>query len=107
MLRDSVLTSETDSLVATVTIKNSGTVAGKEAVLWFINDEVASITRPVKDLKFYEKKLIQAGESVVYSFVIKPSQLSFPDKTRAKILEDGYFTLMVGPLKTRFKLDRP
>lgn len=106
-LRDSVLTSETDSLVATVTIKNAGTVDGKEAALWFINDEVASITRPFKDLKFYEKKFIKAGGSVAYSFVIKPSQLSFPDKTNTKILEDGYFTLMVGPLKTRFKLDRP
>ncbi len=106
-LSDSVLTSEIDSLVATVTIKNTGAVAGKEAALWFINDEVASITRPVKDLKFYEKKLIKAGESVEYSFIVKPSQLSFPDKINTKILEDGYFTLMVGPLKTRFKLDRP
>lgn len=106
-LSDSILTSDNDSLVARVTIKNTGAIFGKEAVLWFINDEVASITRPVKDLKFYEKKLIKAGESVEYSFVIKPTQLSFPDKVNRKILEDGYFTLMVGPLKTRFKLDRP
>jgi beta-glucosidase len=107
ILSDSILTSDQDSLVARVTIKNNGTISGKEAVLWFINDEVASITRPVKDLKFYEKKLINTGESVEYTFVIKPKQLSFPDKVNAKILEDGYFTLMVGPLKTRFRLDRP
>jgi beta-glucosidase len=106
-LQDSVLTSEADSLVASVTIKNAGSVDGKEAVLWFINDEVASLTRPVKDLKFYEKKFIKAGEFIDYSFVIKPAQLSFPDKLNTRILEDGYFTLMVGPLKTRFKLDRP
>jgi beta-glucosidase len=106
-LSDSILTSDQDSIVARITIKNTGAIAGKEAVLWFINDEVASITRPVKDLKFYEKKLIKAGESVEYSFVIKPTQLSFPDKVNRKILEDGYFTLMVGSLKTRFKLDRP
>lgn len=107
ILSDSIITSDKDSLVASVTIKNIGAVDGKEAVLWFINDEVASITRPVKDLKFYEKKLVKAGESVEYSFVLKPAQLAFPDKMNTRILEDGYFTLMVGPLKTRFKLDRP
>lgn len=106
-LSDSVLTSDEDSLVARVTIKNAGAVDGKEAVLWFINDEVASLTRPVKDLKFYEKKFLKAGESADFSFVLKPAQLSFPDKVNTKILEDGYFTLMAGPLKARFKLDRP
>ena len=106
-LSDSVLTSESDSLMATVTVKNAGTVDGKESVLWFVNDEVASLTRPVKDLKFYEKKLIKAGDSVAYTFSIKASQLAFPDHKNNQRLEDGYFTLMVGPLKTRFKLERP
>ncbi|HMV90247.1 MAG TPA: glycoside hydrolase family 3 N-terminal domain-containing protein [Cyclobacteriaceae bacterium] len=106
-LSDSVLTSESDSLMATVTVKNDGTVDGKESVLWFVNDEVASLTRPVKDLKFYEKKLIKAGDSVAYTFSIKASQLAFPDHKNNQRLEDGYFTLLVGPLKTRFKLERP
>lgn len=105
-LSDSVLTSASDSLTATVTVKNTGSVDGKEAVLWFINDEVASLTRPVKDLKFYEKKFIKSGEAVTYSFTIKASQLSFPDKQNNQRLEDGSFTLMVGPLKTRFNLKR-
>lgn len=106
-LSDSVLTSDQDSLTATVTVKNTGTVDGKESVLWFVNDEVASLTRPVRDLKFYEKKLIKAGESVSYSFTVKPDQLAFPDNKNTQRLEDGYFTLMVGPIKTRFKLERP
>lgn len=106
-LSDTVLASDVDSLVATVTVTNTGTFDGKEAALWFVNDEVASITRPVKDLKFYEKKFIKAGESVQYSFTVKASALSFPDKQNVRILEDGYFTLMVGTLKTRFKLERP
>lgn len=106
-LSDSVLTSDQDSLTATVTVKNTGTVDGKEAVLWFVNDEVASLTRPVRDLKFYDKKLIKAGESVSYSFTVKPDQLAFPDNKNTQRLEDGYFTLMVGPIKTRFKLERP
>ncbi|MFN8334540.1 MAG: glycoside hydrolase family 3 N-terminal domain-containing protein [Cyclobacteriaceae bacterium] len=106
-LSDSVLTSESDSLMATVTVKNDGTVDGKESVLWFVNDEVASLTRPVKDLKFYEKKLIKAGDSVAYMFSIKASQLAFPDHKNNQRLDDGYFTLLVGPLKTRFRLERP
>lgn len=108
VLSDSVLNSADDEIQATVTVTNTGTRDGKEAVLWFLFDEVASITRPVKDLKFYEKKLLKAGESADYHFTIKPIQhLTFPDKVNTRLLEDGYFTLTVGTLKTRFKLDRP
>jgi beta-glucosidase len=107
VLSDSVLTSAEDEIEAKVTVTNTGKLEGKEAVLWFLFDEVASITRPVRDLKFYEKKSIKPGESVVYTFTIKPSaHLHFPDKQNNALLEDGYFTLMTGNLKTRFKLQR-
>ncbi len=107
-LSDSTLVADTDEIQATITVTNTGKVDGQEAVLWFLFDEVASITRPVKDLKFYEKKLIKAGESATYSFTIKPLEhLTFPDKNNTKLLEDGYFTLTVGDQKARFKLDRP
>ena len=106
-LSDSTLTSDNAEIKATVTVKNTGRREGKEAVLWFLQDEVASITRPVRDLKFYQKELIKPGESKDFTFTIKPSdQLWFPNKTGEHILEDGYFTLMVGDLKTRFKLVR-
>lgn len=106
-LSDSVLTAEDDTINATVTVTNTGDREGKEAVLWFLHDEIASITRPVRDLKYYEKELIQPGESKQFSFTIKPAEhLWFPDKVNEKILEDGYFTLMVGNQKTRFKLVR-
>jgi beta-glucosidase len=102
---DSILTSATDEIQATVTVKNTGTRDGKEAVLWFINDEVGSISRPVKDLKFYEKQLLKVGETRTFSFNIRADEhLSFPDETGKMLLEDGYFTLMVGKLKKRFKL---
>ncbi|NBW34860.1 MAG: beta-glucosidase [Cytophagia bacterium] len=107
VLSDSVLTSAEDEIEAKVTVTNTGKLEGKEAVLWFLFDEVASITRPVRDLKYYEKKSIKPGESVVYTFTIKPSaHLNFPDKQNNALLEDGYFTLMTGNLKTRFKLQR-
>jgi len=106
-LSDSVLTSNTSEITASVTVKNTGSRAGKEAVLWFLFDEVASISRPVKDLKFYEKKLLNPGETAEFKFVINAEkELSFPNNKNEKLLEDGYFTLMVGNLKGRFKLKR-
>jgi beta-glucosidase len=106
-LSDSILTSATAEIKASVTVKNTGTREGKEAVLWFLFDEVGSISRPVKDLKYYEKKSFKPGESITFTFTIKPEQdLSFPNSKNERLLEDGYFTLMVGDLKTRFKLDR-
>ena len=106
-LSDSVLTSNTSEITASVTVKNTGSRAGKEAVLWFLFDEVASISRPVKDLKFYEKKLLNPGETAEFKFVINAEkELSFPNSKNEKLLEDGYFTLMVGNLKTRFRLQR-
>jgi beta-glucosidase len=106
-LSDSIITSATGKIKATVTVKNAGAVEGKEAVLWFLFDEVGSISRPVKDLKYYEKRLLKPGESQEFSFTIDPMEsLSFPNKKNETLLEDGYFTLMVGNLKTRFKLER-
>ena len=106
-LSDSLLTTEQSEIKASVTVKNTGTRDGKEAVLWFLFDEVASLSRPVRDLKYYEKDLIKPGESKEFSFTIQPNNhLRFPNSKDEKILEDGYFTLMVGNLKTRFKLLR-
>jgi len=105
-LSDSVITDANASIKATVTVKNTGTREGKEAVLWFLFDEVASISRPVKDLKFYEKKLLKPGESAEFTFTINPMEsLSFPNRKNERLLENGYFTLTVGNLKTRFKLE--
>jgi beta-glucosidase len=103
-LSDSTITTA-GSLTATVTVKNNGSREGKESVLWFLQDEVGSISRPVRDLKYYEKQSLKPGESKSFTFIIKPEeQLAFPDKTGKMLLEDGYFTIMVGKLKSRFKL---
>ncbi len=106
-LSDSILTAADAQLTATVTVTNTGGREGKEAVLWFLHDEVASLARPVRDLKYYEKELIKPGESKNLSFTITPSEhLWFPGKTGEHILEDGYFTVSVGDSKARFKLER-
>ncbi|WP_159437429.1 beta-glucosidase family protein [Hymenobacter daecheongensis] len=89
---------------ATVRVTNTGTRAGKEAVLWFLTDEVGRITRPVRLLKHFEKRELQAGESREMVFEINPAQhLSYPNAEGQAQLEDGYFTLRVGDQSARFR----
>lgn len=88
-----------------VTVANSGKVDGKETVLWFVSDPSASISRPMKELKFFEKKEIKAGEKVLYTFQIDPvKDLSFIDSTGKRILEAGDFYLLVNNQKVKFEV---
>jgi beta-glucosidase len=92
-------------LKASVTIKNTGKVKGKEAVLWYLKDEVRSITPFIKKLASFEKIELGPGESKTLSFEITPSKhLTFPDENGRMLLEDGYFELEAGGLKRRFLL---
>src|SRR5438874_11618485 len=66
-------------LIAEVEVANNGQMSGKETVLWYISDPAASISRPMKELKYFEKKEIAAGQKSVYRFEIDPMRdLSFP-----------------------------
>jgi beta-glucosidase len=88
-----------------VTVKNTGKVKGKETALWFITDPVASISRPLKELKFFEKKEINVRESTVYKFDLNPMRdLSYPDGTGKRILEEGEFVIQVGNQKVKIEL---
>jgi beta-glucosidase len=94
-----------EKITASITVKNAGAMDGKETVLWYITDPVASISRPVKELKFFEKKNIKAGETVNYTFEIDPMRdLSYPDATGINNLEEGEFTIQVGNEKLKVEL---
>lgn len=81
-----------EGLTASVTVTNASAVDGEETVLWYLSDPAASITRPAKELKYFEKKLIPAGESVVFRFAMDPERdFSFPDHDGNRILERGEF----------------
>lgn len=104
-LSDTLLTKE-GTITATVEVTNKSNKAGKEAVLWYISDSYASITRPVKELRGFSKKLINPGETEKFSFEIDPfSDLSYPDKNGRVILEEGKFVVMVGGLEKSFVLE--
>lgn len=94
-----------EKIVAQVEVANTGTVDGKETLLWFISDPVATISRPMKELKFFDKKVIKAGERVVYRFEIDPSRdLSFVDAQGDRHLEAGEFFVTVKDQKVRFEI---
>lgn len=102
-LSDSIVTAD-EGINVTVKVKNIGSREGKESVLWFLSDEVGTYTRPVKQLKHFEKQFIMPGEVKEYSFTIDPKQhLGYPDVDDYWLLEDGYYTLSVGPLSARFQ----
>lgn len=81
---------------ASITITNTGKYTGEEVVQLYVRDEVASITRPIKELKGFEKIKLKAGESKTITFDIKDLQLGFYDNEMKFVVEKGDFTLMIG-----------
>ena len=93
-------------LTATVTVTNTGDRDGKEVVQWYICDPYSSITRPVKELKHFEKQLIKAGESRIFTFEIDPVRdLGFVDSEGNPFLEAGDYYIIVNNQKVRLHLD--
>lgn len=85
-----------DKLQVTCTLKNTGKYAGAEVVQLYLQDKVASVTRPVKELKDFQKIFLQPGESKEVSFVIDKEKLSFYDQKMNWGTEPGMFKLMIG-----------
>ena len=88
---------EGETIYAEVTVKNTSQRDGLETVHWFVKDPYSHITRPVKELKYFEKKLIKAGESITFRFEINPLRdLGFVNREGKKYLDKGEYRIMVG-----------
>ena len=83
-------------LTATVTVTNTGSRDGAEVVQLYIRDLVGSITRPVKELKGFERIFLKAGESRKVSFSITPELLKFYNYDLQFVCEPGDFDVMIG-----------
>lgn len=79
-----------------VTVKNTGKVAGDEIIQLYIRDLVSSVTRPVMELKDFKRLPLAPGESKTVSFTITPDKLSFLDLSMHRVVEPGAFEIMVG-----------
>ncbi len=93
----------------TVTVKNSGKVAGEEVVQLYLRDKVASPVRPIKELKGFKKINLAAGKAERVEFVLTEAELGFYDNNGKFIVQPGEFAVMVGgssdaKLNTNFQL---
>ena len=92
----------------TVSIKNTGKCAGKEVVQLYVGDDKASVVRPVKELKGFEKILLQPGEQKTVSFTITEDALKFFDETKHEwVAEPGTFKAYIGSSSKDIKAKLP
>jgi beta-glucosidase len=93
-------------LTATVTVTNTGSYYGKEVVQLYIRDVVGSVTRPVKELKGFEKIDLRPGESKTVSFSITPNDLKFYNYDLKNDWEAGEFQIMIGGNSKEVKMSK-
>jgi beta-glucosidase len=80
-----------------VDVRNTGSRAGDEVVQMYIRDDVSSVTRPLLELKGFQRVTLAPGESRTVTFDIKPSDLWFYNADMQRVVEPGTFTIFAGP----------
>lgn len=85
-------------------VTNTGKRNGAEVVQLYIRDVISSVTRPVKELKGFEKVRLNPGEKQRVEFIIKPEHLSFLDRNLERVVEPGIFEVMVGSSSENIRL---
>jgi beta-glucosidase len=93
-----------DNIKIDVDVKNTGNRRGKETVLLYLNDEYASVSRPVKQLKRFTKIDLYPGESKTVTFILNDYDLSFIGRQNKRIVEPGKFKVMIKNLESEFQL---
>ena len=85
-----------EQATVSVSVTNTGKLAGDEVVQLYIRDIISSVTRPVKELKGFLRITLEPGESRRVQFTITPEMLSFYDRRMHRTVEPGHFEIMVG-----------
>ncbi len=95
LLSNSTLNKE-NTILVTTEITNTGKVDGEEVAQLYIRDNVSSVTRPVKELKGYQRVFLKAGETKKIKFTLNSESLAFYDIDMNYVVEPGTFTIMTG-----------
>jgi beta-glucosidase len=95
-----------ETLAIDTTVTNAGQVEGEETVLLFVRDPVASLARPLLELKGIAKAVLRPGERDVVKFTLTTDDLTFLDTSLCPRLEPGLFEIFVGPSSRRSDLLR-
>lgn len=85
-----------ENLIVSVDVTNTGKFAGEETVQLYIQDKVASVTRPVKELKDFRKINLLPGEKTTVHFELSPEELAFHNLDMKWTIEPGMFNVFVG-----------
>ncbi|MEL6569869.1 MAG: glycoside hydrolase family 3 C-terminal domain-containing protein, partial [Pseudomonadota bacterium] len=85
-----------ESTLVSVDVTNASTVPADEVVQLYIRDEVSSVTRPVKELKGFQRVSLAPGETLTVTFEITPESLQFFNREMERVVEPGTFEIMVG-----------
>lgn len=89
---------------ASFTVKNTGDKAGEEVVQLYIHDEIASVVRPVKELKGFQRIKLEPGEEKEVHFSITPEMLTMYNADMKKVIEPGDFRVMIGSSSKNIQL---
>ena len=85
-----------DTLDVAVDVANTGTVAGDEVVQLYLRDDVASVARPVQELRGFQRVRLAPGEARTVHFTIGEQALAFYDTSMTRVVEPGTFTVLTG-----------
>ena len=85
-----------EKIEVSVDLKNTGKVTGKEVAQLYLQDEFASVVRPVKELKGFEMIELKAGETKTITFTLTDAELGFYNNQNEFVVEPGSFKVMVG-----------
>lgn len=94
----------TETIEVSVSITNSGKVAGEEVVQLYLRDKVGSVVRPIIELKDFQKIKLNAGETKTVKFTIDKEKLSFYNAALQWVAEPGDFDLMIGSSSADIRL---
>ena len=93
-----------DTIEVAVTVTNEGEAAAEETVFLFIRDMVASVARPLLELKAFTKVELSPGARATVVILLPVNALSFPGRDWQPVLEPGAFEILVGPCADRTRL---
>ena len=94
----------TDTVMITASVSNKGSRAGQETLFLFVHDLVASVARPVQELKAFTKISLEPGASGKIEFALRAHDLRFPGQDLQPVLEAGAFEILVGPNADRAQM---
>ncbi len=94
-----------DTARISMKISNTGTVKGEEVIQLYVRDLLASVTRPVKELKGFEKVMLEPGESKTVSFELAAGDLALLNEEMEWVTEPGEFQVMIGSSSADIRLE--